>query len=364
MEAQAIQRAAQEVDLSAYDKGKFNVLVPTVTLKQISPWHQMRVEVVKISPNVEDGEVYVVESRYDKKAEKWIPEGFGLAKPALMKLSLAAGIIWNWPETKPLSVSRDYVLCQAVGGVRKATGELVVIKATKEIDLTVVEAEVRMQLQKKAKENKLDGNWIEAELGKQMLQWRRNKLHRAETGAMLRVIRALLAIRHRYSAEELSRPFVVPRVDFVPDLSDPQIRRLVVLEALKAQTFLFGGGFGGGGTAPYGVEPVLGPVGGVINADEIDMEENGFLLEEKDPDDESRVAPEGESGEPTKANGEAANEPEEDPGEKEVGSASSEDESPKCESCGKKVSAKTLDYSRRHFGRVLCFSCQKEERKA
>lgn len=58
---------------------------------------------------------------------------------------------------------------------------------------------------------------------------------KAQTGAILRVIRALLGIKGTYSKAELEKPFVVPTVTFAPDYTDPTVRRGThLLEPMKA----------------------------------------------------------------------------------------------------------------------------------
>ena len=231
------------IQLKDYE-GKCNVLFPTVTMQQISPYHRIRVEQVKINPDPEVGDVFKVGS---KKVSNGWEDILSLSKTAVLRLSTAAGIVWNWQETKVLSVSKDYVLYQAVGAMRKPSGEWIPLKATKEIDLDVVEAETyeaNLEKAKKLESKQRDGlspeGWAEAKTKTNMIQWRKNKLMRAETGAMLRVIRALLSIKQQYSPAELKRPFAVPTVDFAPDYSDPDVRRAMTEAGVQAASQLFG----------------------------------------------------------------------------------------------------------------------------
>jgi len=127
----------QLIELKDYE-GRCNVLIPTVTMTQISPYHRIRVEQVKIDPDPEAGDVFKVGAK--KVGNNW-QDVLSLSKTAILKLGTAAGIVWNWNETKVLSVSKDYVLYQAVGAMRKPSGEWIPLKATKEIDLEVIEAE-------------------------------------------------------------------------------------------------------------------------------------------------------------------------------------------------------------------------------
>src|SRR5690606_22756907 len=122
--------------------------------------------------------------------------------------------------------------------------------AKKEIDLTVIEEEIHAQNLKKAQEyaekdkSKLNGmtpeDWAQAQTRANMVQWRKNKAMRAETGAMLRVIRAALGMKSQYTREELEKPFIVPRIDFNPDYSDPEVRHILLQNGAQAMSNLFG----------------------------------------------------------------------------------------------------------------------------
>ncbi len=123
------------IELKDYE-GRCNVLIPTVTMTQISPYHRIRVEQVQLNPDPDAGDVFKVGAK--KVGNNW-QDVLSLSKTAILKLATAAGIVWNWNETRVLSVSKDYVLYQAVGAMRKPSGEWIPLKATKEIDLDVVE---------------------------------------------------------------------------------------------------------------------------------------------------------------------------------------------------------------------------------
>ena len=62
-----------------------------------------------------------------------------------------------------------------------------------------------------------------------------------ETGACNRVVRAMLAIKSTYNPGELSRPFVIPRIDFAPDMTDPDVKRMIMDRAAGAAAAMFPG---------------------------------------------------------------------------------------------------------------------------
>ncbi|OPY64119.1 MAG: hypothetical protein A4E56_00173 [Pelotomaculum sp. PtaU1.Bin065] len=355
MSVPAKSQDANIVSLDQYRKGNYNVLVPTTYMQQISPFHRMRVEEVKISPNPGDGDVFKVGST--KVGDGW-QDVLSLSKTAILKLSNAAGIIWNFYETKVLSATQDYVLYQAVGAIRKTSGEWVPLKATKEIDLTVIKEELMEANLKKANEmskkpderkklaDMTPQQWAENQTRTNLIQWRKNKLMRAETGAMLRVVRALLAIKHQYSTQELQRPFIVPRVDFSPDYTDPEVRRMVTEHGIKATTELFGAAASGGNHSL----PPEQMVGQAMNSE-------AFSAQPIDADDHtdggSEYSEDIESGYEDNPDGNT-----EDPykdlpdGENTIVA--------NCTACNADITKKVADYSIDKFGRALCYKCQRK----
>lgn len=343
---------ATALDLSRYPRDRYNVLVPTTTMQQISPWHRQRVEEVRINPDPNAGEVFKVGAV--QVGSQW-KDVLSLSKVGIMRLAAAAGIIWNWHETRVLAANRDYVLYQAVGAMRKPSGEWIPLKATKEIDLPAIEAELRQQTQEKAAKQDKGPDWVEKQVAAAMIQWRKNKLMRAETGAMLRVVRALLAIKHQYSPAELQKPFVVPRVDFAPDPNDPEVRRMMLAQGAQAMNQLFGGHtlppqqLVGGQEQSAATLPRLAPAVDVPPEPDNEPIEADYRQDEPEqPVDEAQ--PENPA-----SDAEAPTEPTEQlfPDQQEPAGAT-------CADCGKPVTDKVHDYSLKRFGRPLCYGCQRK----
>ncbi len=351
--------AKQLIELKDYE-GKCNVLIPTVTMQQISPYHRIRVEQVKIDSDPDSGDVFKVGSK--KVGNDW-QDVLSLSKTAILKLATAAGIVWNWQETKVLSVSKDYVLYQAVGAMRKPSGEWIPLKATKEIDLDVIEAETyesNLETANRLPTNKLDHltpeQWADAKTKKNMLQWRKNKLMRAETGAMLRVVRALLSVKHQYSAAELKKPFAVPTVDFAPDYSDPEVRKAMAEAGVRATADLFGQ------STMQQIQAPQQQIGPPIDVDAYTPDSPGDVVADDD-------AGEGElPGPADKA------EPAEDelpPWEDEGAGQQEMFDGIVCQGCDQLIEAsnnwspeRIAEYSRGIYGKALCVNCQKGAAKA
>ncbi len=110
-------------------------------------------------------------------------------------------------------------------------GELYVIGKHKEIDTEVVAAKLEEDYLRKLKAGraKYTADQIPEMVRREILQIREHQLSLAETKAQLRVVRAILSLKQVYTAAELSRPFVIPRLLVRPDLTDP-----AQLEAARA----------------------------------------------------------------------------------------------------------------------------------
>jgi len=345
------------IQLKDYE-GKCNVLIPTVTMQQISPFHRIRVEQVKIDPNPESGDVFKVGGK--KVGNKW-EDVLSLSKTAIMKLSQAAGIVWNWQETRPISVSKDYVLYQAVGAMRKPSGEWIPLKATKEIDLEVIEAETyeaNLETAKKLKPDQRDGltpeQWAAAKTKKNMLQWRKNKLMRAETGAMLRVVRALLSVKHQYTPAELEKPFAVPTVDFAPDYSDPEVRKAMAEAGVRATADLFG---------TSAVHQLQAPQQQMPPAIDVDQ----YSLEDAGDDLSASIADEPE---PEQVANDDLPPWDDEPAQQEIFADAVEAEGIVCQGCDQLIETsnnwspeKIAEYSKKIYGKALCVDCQKKAAK-
>jgi len=186
-----------------------NCLLPTKTYYQnVGPMQRVSVETVEISSNPGDGDVYKLR------------EGqFPLSKRGLEKIAHAAGISFH-PEYSRVEEHRaNYCRYKAVGAMRKADGTLQIVTGTYFIDLE--------QDQK-------------AGMSDDRLKQRRQFIVQlCESGAKNRAIRSLLGLKSNYTAAELSKPFAVPRIDFAPDLSDPQTKRYLLDQATQATTSLY-----------------------------------------------------------------------------------------------------------------------------
>jgi len=241
--------------LAEYREADYNVLLPSQTVQKIGHLHEPTVEVVQLDPTSESGDVYVQTWEKDGQGNS-VPKDFSLAKPALLKLATCAGIVWDPVNTKRVDDGRDrdYVCYQAVGMLQRSDGRWIPLKHMYELDMDVIKEELVELYKKKASYwNQGNQNTEEFEASKERyvedmvrtnhLKKRKHKLRLCETGAMMAVIRSLLAIKSHYSKKELLKPFVVPRVVFNPDTSDPDIRNAILTQGVEALKKSYGTAF-------------------------------------------------------------------------------------------------------------------------
>jgi hypothetical protein len=231
-----------EKELDGYRReGRYNVLVPTTTIQEISPFHKPVLEVVKINPDDKAGEVYEVVKNSGN---------YSLRAVTLNRIGYAAGLIWNAKGCGRTDdgTDPDIITYRAEAAVRKEDGTYMPLSAEYMLDLKVVEQELRQEYERKAgyeiKDKRLKEEdkaaWIEFRMNRDMLQKRKFRLQLAQTGAMGVVIRKILGLKGTYSKTELEKPFVVPKIAFAPDVSDPKVRELLLRQGMDATNALFG----------------------------------------------------------------------------------------------------------------------------
>ncbi|MGE0493226.1 MAG: hypothetical protein AB7S38_28720 [Vulcanimicrobiota bacterium] len=215
----------QEDPFAGLDASQCNLIHPVQASKRTSPFHVARLSIVKASTKESDGDYYT--SSFTKPGEG------ALTKQFLMRLANAAGINWNGRESGPVpSGDPDIVIYKAVGWYIGADGQRVSIVGTKEIDTRDNGAEVkRLQASGKKKD------W---EIQKELASIRQHRMALAETKAKLRAIREVLNIKSKYNIRDLEKPFVIPHIDFNPDLTDPAVRQLTAAGGMQAIQNLFG----------------------------------------------------------------------------------------------------------------------------
>lgn len=260
-----------------YPKEKYNLLIPSRSFGEvILPHHKVMIETVELNPDPEKNEVYVQEWEGSGNTRK--PKKVAPTKVGLERLGIAANIIID-PRLSGLIVdTADRIVFKSVGHLKKPDGTFISRTRNRSIDLRVLREKFIRAYTKKADDFKQwlppvdnpsgwkvqrmlrpderDG-WIEEHVERDLLQKREFILELAETGANNRVIRALLAIASSYSPEDIGKPFVVPRLVFCPDSSDPVVSQQVLEAGLKSQGRMYPGG-GQEIDAEYSLSPPAG----------------------------------------------------------------------------------------------------------
>jgi hypothetical protein len=241
-----------------------NLMLPTQTFGEVlGMYDKVTIEVVTIDTSKTAGEVFEIGG---KKS---------LGRVPLEKISSAVGIIWDPVHTTILESSSTKSRAKATGALRKPNGEFIVLSEEKTVDLEAIEEEQRLKTEDDAKRGKVvevngqiqwehteggkafpkrepfrseqeKADWINREVRKAMISYRKFKDERAMTGAKERCIRALLALKSSYTDAELAKPFAFPRV--LPDvnkmLADPAVRQAAIERMSGAVTSIFGPGRG------------------------------------------------------------------------------------------------------------------------
>ena len=138
--------SAIDDQLSEYQRQGYNVLIPRTGIREISAFHDTVLETVSLT--IANGDVYPHDESDLAKAKK-----FRLSKLGLLKLSHAAGIVWRWEDTRRIDTmaTPTYVAYQAVERAQ-TDGAWLPLEASYELDLDVIEAELRELYRKRVME--------------------------------------------------------------------------------------------------------------------------------------------------------------------------------------------------------------------
>ena len=225
------------LEIEKAKRAGMNVLIPNTHIEGISEFHMPVIAYVPLSPEPVDGDVY-----FHNESGK-----FALTKQGLMTLSKEAGIVWHPTETRRVDNrgDRDYVAYRAVGGIRMADGSIVWAPPGEyDMDFEVIEEKLRAQYEKNGKKAKKAGdeleNYIAYCVKRDLLHKRDHKIKLAAAGAMNRVVRMLLGLKPGYTKQELKQPFVVARIVFKPDYSDPEVKKRMIDKGLESLTSIYG----------------------------------------------------------------------------------------------------------------------------
>lgn len=372
-----------------------NLLIPSATSVQINPFYKCTV--MEVVPDTSDnsGDIFKVGSTKvgeDGSGNAVYANVFSLAKPLLMKLATAAGVQFHPEYTTVVRENENTYVGRAYGAVRLPDGTFKTHTETKRICLDDEEAKYRLEFMDKsimgitewkaakAAEEIFKGHWentndtrtyngreypvkkfviddcdrgkyIERSILVNMTLLRKTASEKAQTGAILRVIRALLGIKGTYQLQELKKPFAVPTVTFSPDYSDANVRRAMIQQGMSSMGNMFGA------TAP----PTALPFATEAFTDAFDPEENldnpafasDTQADDKVPHQETE--PEGNWFD------QYATQPKQNVLAQQAGGSDGNliTQDLYCDQCGISIKENVYEYSLNKFGRPLCIKCQK-----
>lgn len=215
-----------------YPAEMYNLLVPMRTVAEISEIHKPVMNVVEISTNLADKEIYL----QDKSKEK--ADGWALKKKGLNRLMRAAGI--KDLGTRPIIPST----CQKCAEVNRNIGRPVNCGVCGNKD---VKFESRISVPQ------LTGENIEIVAHKEIIvqdvtdgmkdaqrrEFLKFRSEICETKAINRALRAAMLIKGTYTLEELNKPFVVAYL--VPNLDNEAVKQEAVRHFFSSAQELYGG---------------------------------------------------------------------------------------------------------------------------
>lgn len=250
-----------------------NILMPVSTEVQLNPFYKYTVMEVTADTSENSGDIFKVGS---VKVGNNYEDVFSPAKPLLMKLAAAAGIQFDPNNTYGTYISKNCYKAKAYGAMRMPDGTGKTHCDEKVINLDDEEDTYRLEFMDKSLQGITDkkaaeaaaklfkGEWIDStdKWGKackaykiadedrqkyidrsvlvNMTLLRKTFAEKAMTGAILRVVRALIGMKGTYSKNELKKPFAIPRVTFSPDYNDPEVRRAMLDQGMNSVSNMFG----------------------------------------------------------------------------------------------------------------------------
>lgn len=194
--------------LEAYPEAKFNVLVPTQSVRQVNPY---------LVPDIQTVQLRAIEGSRDVYHDSQMKGGhYAPTASALRKIADTAGI--NEIESKRTDDGRnpDVVEWTVVIERQLPTGQTVRGHGTKRVDLT------SMSFASEAHKKRT----------------RQFMLENAQTKALNRAIRSLLSLHGSYPLSELAKPFAVLR--WVPNMAHPDVQKAFLGQLAGSTGALFG----------------------------------------------------------------------------------------------------------------------------
>lgn len=366
-----------------------NLLLPAATSVQINPFYKCSVMEVVADTAPSSGDIFSVgkvKTGEDGKGKAIYEEVFSPAKPLLMKLATAAGIQFHPEYTTVIRENTNTYVGKAYGAVRLPDGSYKTHMETKRICLDDEESKYRLEFMDKsimgihdwraakAASEMFKGEWkddpektnqwgkpekyyviadsdrekyIERSILVNMTLLRKTASEKAQTGAILRVIRALLGIKGTYSKAELEKPFVVPTVTFAPDYTDPTVRSAMLQQGMNSMGNMFGAS-----STPPAISTAFSSEAFSSDFNPEDEIDNPAFTSEQVEDSDGAV-------EEQERNWFDQEQPAQEQPQSQPTTNGNETTGYFCDGCGAEINERVYEYSFNKFGRPLCMKCQK-----
>jgi len=196
---------------------RVNLVTPLQSPDFIPASHKVSLRVVVLSADVNGGDVYK-DDHFCEKDER------APTKVGLLKILQAAGGDVVAEKCRRVDDRKDPRYVEFTSTIRIPM-----------LDGTVKEFAKTRRVDHRAGADETKG-WSE----KRLAQARKFTLELAETKALNRAIREGLALKQKYTEAELARPFVVPALVYVADMTDPEVRKMVAAKGLGVVDSLYG----------------------------------------------------------------------------------------------------------------------------
>lgn len=322
-----------------YPAERYNLLVPMQTVAEIAEIHRPVMNVVQISTNPADKEIY----EQEKGSEAWTGRdgkqhpaktaGWALTKKGLNRLMRAAGI--KILGTRPIIPST----CQKCAEVNRNIGRPVNCGTCGNKD---VKFEARISVPQ------LTGESIEIVAHKEIIvqdvtdgmtdmqrrEFLKFRSEMCETKAINRALRAAMHIKGTYTIQELQKPFVVAYL--VPNLDNEAVKAEAVRHMFSSAQELYGG------HTPDARRAIF---------IEDDVEEGMEYEAPAKPITGSQAYQEAPQEPPRETHQR----------QQQAAEAAPDFDPTVCSECGVKCSNGVVRYSQEQYGRTLCMNCQRKQ---
>jgi hypothetical protein len=194
------------VTVQKIELDKVNLMLPSQTFGEVlGAYDKVTLEVIQVNTDPAAKEVFKIGVE------------FALTRVTLDKIATALSIQWNPQNTGIVESTIKISRAKATGMMRKPNGEQIVRSDEKTINMDVIDEELEYKAEEEAdkrtfKSDAERNTWIVKQVRTGRMQKLKFKDELAVTGAINRVIRKFIGIKGTYTAAELSRSFVFPRV--------------------------------------------------------------------------------------------------------------------------------------------------------